>query len=306
MAWLIRAMLVLVLFVGPASQGQATQAPADFTSAMTEVLATNPGQAGQLAEAELRRINAIESDRRSGGVAAAHWVLAQAKFRTGDVEGAKQQIRLTAEFTPTGSAGTRLKAQTALLRGLIARSEGNFSSALQSYRSAHAGFISSRDARGQGLALQALGTLYVDVGDSSNGIQYLRFAEDAFTGDDLFNLSLENNYGAAYQGMERYADSEQHFVAALQIAERLNLRAYAIQIRLNLAMSAIFQNHLTAASSALAGLGPFKDLSETQQRELYRLRALMNLKAGHLIEAERLIELALEGADPQDSPFEFR
>lgn len=154
--------------------------------------------------------------------------------------------------------------------------------------------------------MQALGTLYVDVGDSSNGIQYLRFAEDAFTGDDLFNLSLENNYGAAYQGMERYADSEQHFVAALQIAERLNLRAYAIQIRLNLAMSAIFQNHLTAASSALAGLGPFKDLSETQQRELYRLRALMNLKAGHLIEAERLIELALEGADPQDSPFEFR
>lgn len=292
---------------GLPTDARATAAPQDFITQMTQILAIDPARAGRLANDESRRLSSEPDARRDGRLAAAQWVLAQSQFRAGDADSAKSTLRNVIRMTPAGRAGARLRGQTYLLQGYIARAEGNFGAALQLYRQAQNAFIGAVDARGQALSLQALGALYADVGDGASAVRYLALAEDAYGGDDVFLLSLNNNFGVALQQSEQFAESERRFASALHIAETLGARAYTTQIRLNMAFSELSMSRFAEAGNSLAQIGDPNTLpNEAQRIEAIRLAALLDLNRHQIETAGQKINSVLRGIDPRTSSPVYR
>ncbi len=313
------ALVVIALLVALAAAMPANAAPAQsdsrtnpasldspFAQRMTELMAGDPVAAGQRAAAEIARLRQLGSDARPADLASAYWIVAQAAFRSGDATAAEQALAAANRLPLAGAMRTRMRAQSALLRGYIARGRGEYGVALQLYRSAQTGFIAVRDLRGQGQALQALGTIFSDVGDGEAAMRYLTLAEDAYDGDDLFRLALYNNMGVALQNADRYADSEAKFGLALNIADRIGNAPYSRDIRLNMAASELMLGQYQLARTTLGQLGPAQALADPRQRRnAQRILALIALHEGRSAEAERLIRAAIDGANPDqtDSPY---
>lgn len=306
-----RLIRLLILAAGLALAGpvlaQAVRAPHDFTDDMIHTLATDPAAADITSSRQIALLDASRASPRDPRRAAALWVRAQAQFRLGNAVAAEQWLTRAEAASAPGREGTRLRAQAALLRGLIVRSNGDFGGALQHYRQAQRGFIAVGDNRGQALALQAVGILYSDAGDSTNALRYLNLAAGAYEGDDLFRLSLSNNLGVALQNADEWAASAREFAKALTIAENVGMDAFTVRIRLNLVWSQIASGDLAAAQQTLNSLvRDSSHLSDVERREMFQLRAVIAREHGQMDEARTFIDQSLKGLDITQTPTPFR
>lgn len=306
-----RLFRLLILAVGLALAGPAAaevrHPKRDFTDAMIQTLATDPARADELAREQITRIDRSRGPARDLRRAAALWVQAQAQFRLGDAETAAQLLTRAEAAAPEGREGARLRAQAALLRGLIVRANGDFGGALQLYRQAQRGFIAVGDDRGHALALQSVGILYSDAADSASAIRYLTLAQNVYDDDDLFRLSLNINLGVALQYADRYRESAARFTTAMQIADRIHMAAFARRVRLNLARSLIASGDSTGAERTLASLSSdAAALGDLEQREILQLRAVIARGRGQAAEARALIDRSLAGIDPKTTSPPFK
>lgn len=304
--------LLLALIAGLSlSPAVAQPAPADDNPPLSQrlmvTLLTDPSEALAHANRAINARNGTQVATRNAQLADAYWVRAQATFRLGDRAGSTAALGRVLALAPEGVPGAHLRAHVDMLRGHIARAEGDFGVALQRYRAAQSGYITAGHARGQGLALQAVGMLYADVGDSDNAIRYLDLANEAYHGDEVYNLSLSNNRGVSLQNARRHAEAQPDFTRAATIAERLRIRQYANQIRLNLAISQMATGAVASARQTLATIGPPEGIDNVYlRRDLYRTLAVLALREGRLGNAHRLIDRALAGVDHDHSDFSWR
>ena len=163
--WLRIATILLSLIVADARADATPMIAADLINDIIPVMTADPARAESIARGQVTLLAAIPSSRRDGRLGEAYWVVAQARMRTGDRDGASENLRIAQSLVPVGVRGRRLQAQIDLLRGVMLQSLRNFGEALPLYRRAQVGFISARDQRGQALSLIALGSLYSDSGD---------------------------------------------------------------------------------------------------------------------------------------------
>ncbi|MEQ1510023.1 MAG: ATP-binding protein [Sphingopyxis sp.] len=293
---------IVVLIVATPISAQATVAE-DFSDRMATTLVSDPGAAGQAAEGELGRLARLGRAAKDGDRAAALWVLAQAAFRVGEVELAEQALRRLDALVLSDRA--RHRARAALLRGLMARRRGEFGVALPLLQRAQRGFITSHDVRGQAQALQALGVIYNDVGDGAQGVRFFTLAEQTYSGDDLFVMSLNNNIGVALQNAGHFAEAIPRFARARDIAVRLGATPWARIAQINIANAEQEMGNDRAAQATLRGLGSSEQLDIEQRRDVQRLHAEIALNAGRVAEAERLVERALGNVDPAKSDYSY-
>ncbi|MEK6542013.1 MAG: ATP-binding protein [Pseudomonadota bacterium] len=295
------AIIGIITLATPASAqttaSAQTPASGDFADRMAVTLFSDPGAAGQAAENELARLTRLGEAAQDSDRAAAYWVLAQAAFRVGEDTLAEQTLRRALALPLTGAPRRRVQAQAALLRGLMARGRGDFGAALPLLQQAQQAYIAAHDVRGQAQALQALGVIYNDVGDGGQGMRFFTLAEQTYQGDDLFRFSLNNNIGVALQNANRFADSITRFVTARDIAGRIGSTNSSRPAQFNIAVSELNLGHDARAQAALGELGPLEQLGETQQRDVLRISALIAFNAGHVTEAEHLVNRALGGVN---------
>ena len=299
---LLALMLAIGLAVAAAPPVRAAAPDGDFIAAMTIPLALDPTDALSSAEREVASASAASQGSKSTRVAAAYWVQAQANFRLGDNDSARSALTVAKRFNPSGAEGRRVSAYVALLEGLLARADGQFGRAITSLRRAQQGFIATGDERGHALALQSVGVLYSDVGNGDEALRYFGLAEETYNGDDIYRLSLNNNFGVALQGLLRFDEAESRILAARRFALRLGLQPLAQQVTLNLAANRVFAGDLGAASRWLDEFeAEAADASPTHAREVHRLRALIAARRGQRAEALAQISAALRGVDPVTS-----
>lgn len=302
---LVAALAIVALALVTAPAPAQTRVQGDFAERMATTLTSDPGAAGQAAEAELARLAHLGSAATDDERAAAHWVLAQAAYRVGEIELTEQTVRRMEALTLTGRARHRARARAALLRGLMARGRGEFAATLPLLQQAQQEFIAARDVRGQAQALQALGVVYNDVGDGPQGIRFFTLAEQTYDGDDPFRFSLNNNMGVALQNDGRYAESIVRYAQARTIAIRLDSAPSIRLAQLNIASSELLLGHDSRALAAVRQLGPLAQFDEAQQRDMLRISASIALNAGRVAEAERLVGRALGGANPTETDFSY-
>ena len=270
----------------------------DYLTEMSLPLATNP----EIADSHSReRIRSLTGDYRAANgdaLAEALWVNANAKFRLGQTDEARELLARVERMARSEGASSRMLAYVQLLRGAMDRSAGNLGSALQFYRQAQQRFIALSDDRGHALALQSLGELYAAVGDSENAINYLKMAQETYEGDPAFLMSLYNNQGVAYQNGERHVEAISSFLKAIESAEEIGSPSVITRIRLNITMSALWSGQLNLARATLDDIGRPAAYSNVAQRsDIFAFQAFLALKEGRLRQARDLIDQALSGID---------
>lgn len=299
-------MLAICLAMGAVPSARASERATDFIAAMTVPLALDPSAAGLSADEEIARTAVAARRGRDLEAAAAYWVKAQSSFRLGDVDGARQALASASRLAPTDDSGRRVRAYVSLLEGLLARGEGDLRNALINLRGAQQGFIATGDRRGQALALQSVGVLYTDAGNGGEAIRHLTLAEQSYVGDDVFLLSLNNNFGVAYQTDQRFAAAEARLRVARQIAEKLDMSAFSQPITLNIAASQVALHHFDAAEASLAEFDAnVGDAASPLAREATMLRAQIALGRRSPTEALRYVRRVLEGVDSRTSDRSF-
>ena len=302
---LLAAMLALCLAVGAAPSTRAAPAPRDFISRMTVPLAVDPDSAAQSADREIARLASTGQSGPTIAAAEAYWVKAQSSFRLGATDDARRALATARRLAPVDASGNRVRAYADLLDGLLARGDGDLATALIRFRRAQQGFISAGDRRGQALALQSVGVLYNDVGNGVEALRYLTLAEDSYGGDDVFLLSLNNNFGVAYQVDRRFADAEARLRVARRYAQRLEISGFSQQITLNIAASQIALGNFDAARRSLAEFDAVAGAGSPLSSEADSLRAQIALGQGRPADSLRYIERVLAGVDPRASDRRF-
>lgn len=302
---LLALMLASWLAVGTIPSAAAAP-PRDFIAEMTVPLAVDPAAADERADDEIARARSAQIGQSDAATAAAYWVKAQANFRLGDFAASRAAIGLAKRFAPVDESGQRVRAYVSLLEALLARSDGDFGKALTELRRAQQGFLTAQDRRGHALALQSLGVLYNDVGNGSEAVRYLSLAEQAYDGDDVFRLSLNNNFGVALQALSRFEDSERRLIAARGFARRLDIDAFARQITLNIAANQVFAGKLRAAQQSLDNFEAMGGvMTQWQTSELHRIRAMVAWRNGQRDRAISEVRRSLRGIDGSSTDTSF-
>lgn len=310
MAWLrafsaVTLLITLLASPMPASATNAQQAR--FAESMRVRLFIDPASALEEAESIIERPSAAADVAARPLRAEAIWVQAQGRFRTGDVAGAEASLAALAALSLNGSTARRMRGNIELLHGHIARQNNDFPEALTHYRAAQSAFIAARDARGQGLTLQALGALYTNASDIQNAFRYLELAEEAYADDDVYNLSLHNNFGVALVTAERQRDAVARFQRAAAISDRLDASSYALRIRNNIAIAQIEQRQFAAAAETLRRIGPLADIPDQMLNlEINPVRALLALRSGSVQSATEIIDPVWANVDVEATGSEYK
>jgi signal transduction histidine kinase len=289
--------------------GAWAQSPTAFSDQQRLALATNPAAALAAANTQLTALSQRSGNRPASypEVADAIWVRAQAAWRLGDAAAAQADLRRIGALRLTGTAASRMAGNRNFLRGQLARQQGDFPVALNQFQLAQRSYIAARDARGQGLVLSALGALYTDVADNESAFRYLNLAEDVYRGDDLYLLSLNNNFGVALVNADRPADAVSRYSRAALIADRLNLDAYSAIIRANIAIAQLELGRDNAARETLRRLGDPSDITNpTVRNGVLRTHATLALRSGDNALAIARIEQLFDGIDIDDTDSSFR
>lgn len=300
-AWLLTMIIAVMMSAAPA------MASSRFAEAMRAELVTDPSSALSQAEAEMRQASARGRPAQAERLAEALWVKAQAEIRLGQTDASLVTLQRIVHLRLTGDLHHRMTANVSLLRGLAARQRGDFPAALNHYRAAQTAFIAAHDERGQGQALQALGALYTDTSDSPNAFRYLELAEEAYSNDDIYNLSLNNNFGVALVNAERPAEAVDRYSRAAEYADRLGATAYATTIRHNIAIAQIELGRLVAAAATLRRIGdPSLLANPALQNQVLRARAMLAFRAGRTADAVRDLERIFADTDLSETSAQYR
>ena len=200
----------------PALMGAAGEAAPDFEARMAEAEAampTDPARALALAEA------LGEEPLDPVQAASALRLTADAMVRLNRAEdAARPAARALALLPDAGHAKPR--ADLYLTLGRIARRAGRTDEALARYHAAHDLFAEAGTARGQAMALQAIGSVYDDAGAYEHALRYhARAGELLGGGDARLAMVAANTMGDALKALGRFEEAEARFEEALAIAD---------------------------------------------------------------------------------------
>lgn len=302
-SWLFHMWLIMLV----ASLATPAAASTAFTEAMRERLVIDPRGTEIAAEAELARANQQPAAANTELRAEALWVLAQAQFRLGNTDEAATSLRTLSTMQLTGALRQRMMGNVQLMRGLMARQQGNFPEAMAHYRRAQAAFVGAGYLRGQGQTLQALGALYTDTSDTENAFRYLNLAAEVYSGDDVYNMTLNNNLGVAHVNANQPEQAVIYYGRAALIADRVSAAAYATTIRANIAIAEVELGRIAQARETLRRIGPIDAIpNPAVQIEVQRTYALLEFRSGNVEGAVRLIDQIFVDVDPSTTNTGYR
>lgn len=296
-------LALIFSFCLPVSHARA-QNNVNFADAQALTVAVDPRGAALAAQRELTRIG--DDRHRADARADALWVALQASFKLGDEEAFQRYLEELDELRMSRTKARQSAARIAWVRGLIARAEGDYGLALTQYRAAHTNFVASGDTRGQAQVLQNLAVLYNDVGNGSAALRYLHLARDLVRDDDLLQLSLENNFGVAYQALDNQRDALTHFESARDVALRLNIPQMVQLLDRNIALSNTALGRFAAAHAAAARLGAVDQITSPADRlATQRVWAELYLTENRISDAGRIVDQIFTGVDADSADSEY-
>lgn len=205
---------------------------------LAEALAREPGVPAR--EAMIARATAL-------------WLLGEADLGLNDTTTAKTVIGEALSIVERADPGSKLRGDLLRSRATLAEMSGDVQGALKDYLSAHRIFSARKEARSQAIALQDIGSLYLEAQDYARVRKYYSQSFDAYSSDPWLNLTTYNNRGEAYRGEKRFREAEAEYKLALAAARQLKSPLLEARILTNLADTQAELGKLDQAQRTLAG-----------------------------------------------------
>jgi len=242
-------LLALALPARAAAPANPVQTAYDQAKAQ---MMSNPDEARRLAEAGEKAAAALpESRERTLGIAAGHWLRAEALLRTDRAAEARPLLVDALKMVETAGSTSKLRGDLLQSFGLLQMQDGKAAEALDSYQKAYKIFQALGEARSQSIALQNIAWLYSTANDNVQAAKYYRQAAEAYSGDPALSLSLHNNRGIVLVQLERHDEADAEYRLAFALAERLGQPMLKARILSNMARNLVEGDKLAEAERIL-------------------------------------------------------
>ena len=310
----LRLLLLALALVLPGAFAFAAEPP--FPKAVeTEIKAAKESMMGDQTEA-LRHAVAIDAlarkiadpRQRALGLATARWLAAEAHLRSDASEKAAPLLADGLRLIEPIQEPIKLRGDLLMSQGTLFIAQDRAVQALENYQAAFRVFGAVNEPRSQAIALQNIGALYGVANDDARAEQYYRQAAELYSGDPALSFTLHNNRGNVLATLERYAEAEKEYAAALTIAREMGKPRLEAILLSNLARSQINLGHLDAADRSLArGFALASDAdSEMLRRQLLATTARLAATRNDYAAARRYMDEAFAGIDLEQSSADFR
>jgi signal transduction histidine kinase/CheY-like chemotaxis protein len=261
--------------------------------ALAETLAKEPGVPAR--EAMIARATAL-------------WLLGEADLGLNDTTTAKRVIGEALSIVERVDRGSKLRGDLLRSRATLAEMSGNVQGALKDYLAAHRIFGARREARSQAIALQDIGSLYLEAHDYARVRKYYSDSYAAFSSDPWLNLATYNNRGEAYRGEKRFREAEAEYKLALAAARELKSPLLEARILTNLADTQTDLGKLDQAERTLANADALVARGEGAgwRPAVLGARARIASERGDEETAARYFALSFAGQDLTKTEMPFR
>ena len=274
-----------------------------------QAMMADPEVALQSALAATRIASRLPASRKAEvATITADWLHGEALIFLNRLPDASPIIDAALERARRFAPNTKLHGDLLRSHGAIAAATGSILAALNDYQHAHDVFRKAGVARSQALVLQDIGQIYWDAGDYARSLDYYEQSDEAYDGDRMLTLTLNNSRAEVFRKMKRYADAKTAFEAALKQARTLGSPLLETRILTNLAGSEAEAGHLQSAQAAIdraialsrhgeaAGWRPF----------VFGVAARIAFQRGDLQSAQRLVARTFDGIDLKHSEMLYR
>jgi signal transduction histidine kinase len=278
------------------------------------VMMGDPMVARRAANALLAMAQSLVADRSvSGGDAAiakatALWLVGEASIGLNDGAQAKTAIDEALGIVERTASTSKLHGDLLRSHAALAQMGGNVQAALRDYLSAYRIFRATHEARAQAMALQDIGTIYLEAEDFGRVLSYYSQSLEAYSSDPWLNLATYNNRGLAYVGEKRFAEAEAEYKLALAAARQLKTPLLEARILTNLADTQAKLGKLDQAARTLALADPLVRGGEGAGWRFLVLgeHATIAAAQGDNARAARLFAEAFAGKDFSKTEMPFR
>lgn len=303
---------VLLLGMGNAARAQTLEVPPSVAPLIAEArqhMVDQPAAVFPVADridAQARSVS--DAKVRSLVAGTALWLRAEATIRSGHPEEAAKLLDQGQRAIAYIGVPTRLRGDLLISKGNLFMARDRAAEALQAFQQAYRAFEEVHELRSQAIALHSIGALYSTANDDNRAERYYRQASLLYSGDDLLSLTLHNSRGNVLLLLERYAEANTEYRAAVNYARRLGKPILEARILDNLARSQIEARNLPEAQATLD-----RAFALTTGRDAMGLRRLLDATAaklandqGEMGRAAALIGKTFEGVDLAKTSPDFR
>lgn len=302
--------LLLAMAVGSAAIAapSATTVEAEIAAAKAAMM-TEPKQAYAHAGAALALADREEGARRQLDRARAQWLVAEALTRTKRPEEALPILSDALQVVVKAAPDTKLHGDILKSRGHAEAVLGKIQPALQDFQSAYTIYARAKEPRSQAIALQEIGSIYLDARDYPHVLQYYAQAREAFAADPALNMSADNNRAFALKDLGRAAEAEAEFRRALASAQLMKSGYLEAHILTNIAFTEALQGKASAArKDAERGLKLAAHDPEAAGEKPFLLGVLAKVAADTHDEAAAasLLDQVFAGQDLAKTPMDYR
>ncbi len=248
--------------VPSAARAGAGRAPARALGAFDKSVAAtkdammgDPSVAQQRAQKALAQAQALAKDAavspRDAVIAraTAQWLLAETFIGLNAADKAQPVVAQAMADIARVAPSSKLRGDLLRSRATLAEIRGDMQSALRDYLAAHQIFRAAGQPRSEAIALQDIGSLYLEAGDFARVESYYSQSLDAYDKDPWLNLATYNNRGQAYREQRQFAKAAAEYRRALATARELESSLLEARILTNLADAQVEDNKLAAASA---------------------------------------------------------
>lgn len=237
--------------VEPATARPSAQAISARLAEAEAAMLDDPRDVIILAAAARRDLDSVvDVGLRNQLAARALWLEGEAAGRLGDIALADRSLRDAAAAIRAADPQSVLHARIILSQGATSFDKGEVQAAFKSFSTAFRMFSARGDTRGQAMALQSMGLIYLDAGDYERVLRYYAQSAELHPGDRKLALSAYNNQALALKEMGRLEASEADYGRALAIAREIGSTANEVIILANVATVALARNQIDRAEQA--------------------------------------------------------
>jgi signal transduction histidine kinase len=287
-----------------ASERAPAAAPSPFDAAIDAAKAammTNPGVALTHARAGFEIATRDAADAQTPvRLATAQWLEGEALMRLNRPDEARQEIADALAVVAARQPNTNLHGRLTLAHANLADAAGEVQTALGDYQAAYTIFGAAGEPRGQAMALQGVGDVYQEAGDSARAVAYYAQSAEAYKADPALLLSAYNNTGNALRDAGRFDEAIGQFQHALAVAKEMESPLLQVRVLLSLASAEGLAGRLPAANAHLAQGLKLAD-ADPEAREwrpqLWGVGAELAARRGDFAGAGALLNRAFDGVD---------
>ena len=309
--WRLSSKLMIPVIVFGLISGSAFAATHfdDLIIESKKAMMSDPERALSLAHsAETQARAEAGAEVRDTKLDTAQWLQGEALMRLHKVDKALPLLQTVVADVKIHAPKSKLYGDVLKSHGKASAASGQIQQALGDFQNALGVYRASHESRAEAMALQEIGSIYMDAHDYIHARQYYDQSQEVYDQDPALNLTSNNNIGFSYKDQGDFNQAELHFRKAYDAATAMESPYLQASILANIAYTEALAHHDAKARKDIAlGLTLISHNPEAAEQKPFfvGVQARLAFDSGRFMEAVHLMDQMFAGQNIDKTSMDF-